>query len=91
MNRETLVDIVRSEFGITKTLAKDIVDKVIDSICDAIVNENRVRLSNLGTFEVRTRKERRGRKPGTGEEIVIPAKRAVAFRPSKSLKEQLNE
>ena len=45
-----------------------------------------IRLAGLGTFKTVERKERKGRNPQTGEEIVIPARKVVKFLPAKELK-----
>jgi DNA-binding protein HU-beta len=47
----------------------------------------RIRMSGLGTLEVRESAARTGRHPGTGEAIQIKASKKVAFRPAKELKE----
>jgi DNA-binding protein HU-beta len=47
----------------------------------------RIRMSGLGTLEVKMRGERTGRNPATGEAIQIKASKKVVFRPAKELKE----
>jgi len=42
-----------------------------------------VQITGFGTFVVRQKRERRGRNPQTGEEMLIKPRRAVVFRPSK--------
>ena len=45
----------------------------------------------FGTFEVKTRKERKGRNPKTQEEMVIPASKAPVFKAGKALKDMVNQ
>jgi DNA-binding protein HU-beta len=47
----------------------------------------RIRMSGLGTLEVRQSAARTGRNPATGEPIQIKASKKVAFRPAKELME----
>ena len=47
----------------------------------------RIRMSGLGTLEVKKRAARMGRNPATGEAIKIAASKKVAFRAAKELKE----
>lgn len=91
MNKNVLINMLSVEFNMTKTQAKAIMDRIIDAIADSLSQEQRVRLSGLGVFEVRVRKERTGRMPMTGEEITIPSRKVVGFRPSKTLKERINQ
>ena len=44
-------------------------------------------MQKIGTFEVRSRKEREGRNPSTGEAITIAAQKVPAFKAGKSLKD----
>jgi DNA-binding protein HU-beta len=49
-----------------------------------------VQITGFGSFEVRDRQAREGVKPGTKERVQIPASKAPAFKPGKSLKDQVN-
>ena len=74
----------------TKASAKRALNAVGRVIFDALAGGKGVRWSGLGSFKVRERKPRLGRNPRTGENIQIPARRAVTFSPAKALKERLN-
>ena len=49
----------------------------------------KLRIDKVGILQVKERAARMGRNPQTGEEIKIPASKKIAFRPAKSLKEQV--
>ena len=69
------------------------VDKFIEIFLNEIINgvekEGLVRLVGFGSFSVQERSARKGRNPGTGEEIDIPAKRVAKFSPGSEFKEAL--
>jgi integration host factor subunit alpha len=48
------------------------------------------KISGFGVFEVREKKPRRGRNPQTGEELVLPTRRVVTFRPSRALRKDMS-
>ncbi len=52
---------------------------------------NRVRIAGLGILQVKKRAARTGRNPATGESIQIPAKKKIAFRAAKELKEAVGK
>jgi DNA-binding protein HU-beta len=60
---------------------------MVDLVTTILKNGDRVRISGLGTIEVRDRPARMGRNPATGEAIQIAASKKVAFRAAKELKE----
>jgi integration host factor subunit alpha len=50
-----------------------------------------VKISGFGNFELRTKSERPGRNPKTGEEIPIKARRVVTFHSSQKLKTSIED
>ena len=78
MNKTELVEAIASSTELTKTD----VDKVVTAL---------VALKGFGNFEVRTRSERTGRNPRTGETMTIAASKAPAFKASSALKKAVNK
>ncbi len=89
MNKSELVDLVAEKTEMSKKDSEKAVKAVLDSITDGMVKGDKVQLVGFGTFEVRSRKEREGRNPATGEKIKIKALKVPAFKPGKALKEKV--
>ena len=89
MNKEQLVNKIAEKNDIAKADAMIAVNNVLDAISEALAEEGTVRLIGFGTFAVKERKERKGRNPQTGEEIIIPAHKAIVFKAGKALKEKI--
>jgi len=88
MNKASLVEIV-AESTNTKKEAQEVVEKLLLSIRASLKKEEDVSISGFGTFKVKHTKARMGRNPKTGEQIKISAKKKVAFKAAKDLKESL--
>ena len=86
MNKKELIEKVARQTGLSKKDSADVLDEFIAVISDELVNGNPVKLIGFGSFEIYERAERRGRNLQTGEDILIPAKKAIKFKPSKNLK-----
>ncbi len=87
MNKNDLSKAVHEVHGgMSFADAQKIVDQILDSIRRHIVRGEKVVISGFGSFRLVTRKPRKGVNPRTGEEIVIPGRKTVSFRPSKYLK-----
>ena len=86
MTKSELVTQVADGAKITK-LAAGI---VVETILSAVGENEKVLLPGFGTFHQKTRKERMGRNPRTGADLLIPAKTAITFKSSKDLIESLN-
>ncbi len=69
--------------GISNREAVRLVDMLFDSIRVRLSRSQKVQITGFGTFLVKNKRQRKGRNPQTGEEIVIPSRRSVVFRPSK--------
>lgn len=76
--------------NISKAAASDLVESMFDNLGLAIRRGRRFSYPGFGTFLVRKRKERKGRNPQTGQEMVIRESKTVIFRLAALLKQQLN-
>ena len=74
---------------LSKKQVETIFGDMITSFGKNLKKGNRIRIPGLGILQVKQTKARMGRNPATGEPIKIPAKRKVAFRVSKDLKESV--
>jgi len=74
------------DLGLNKREAKEIVELFFEEIRQALENNEQVKLSGFGNFDLRDKRSRPGRNPKTGEEIPISARRVVTFRPGQKLK-----
>jgi DNA-binding protein HU-beta len=76
-------------------MAKKAMNQVTEDLVALIVKNlkkgNRIRINGVGILQVRKRAARMGRNPATGEQISIPAKKKIAFRASKELKEAVGK
>ena len=67
-----------------------VMDVILDRIAGALADGDRVELRDFGSFCVRDRESRRARNPRTGEEVIVPARAHVDFRPGKAMRARLN-
>ncbi|MFZ9584720.1 MAG: integration host factor subunit alpha [Pseudohongiellaceae bacterium] len=74
------------EMGLNKREAKELVEQFFEEVRKALENNQQVKLSGFGNFDLRDKRQRPGRNPKTGEEIPIRARRVVTFRPGQKLK-----
>jgi integration host factor subunit alpha len=89
ITRADLAEAVFRKVGLSRTESADLVEMVIDEICDAIVRGESVKLSSFATFQVRSKNERIGRNPKTGEEVPISPRKVMTFKASNVLKQRI--
>ncbi len=91
MTKKDIVMKISSEIGVKQVEVKEIVQKTLDSIIDALSSMDRVELRNFGVFSVKHRKGRKGRNPRTGEEVPVPPKAVAVFKPGLLMKEKVEK
>jgi DNA-binding protein HU-beta len=91
MNKNELVEAIASNTELTKTDVDKIITSFADVITEALAKGDKVSIKGFGNFEVRTRSERTGRNPRTGEAMTIAASKVPAFKSSSALKKAVNE
>ncbi|WP_341760604.1 integration host factor subunit alpha [Candidatus Endowatersipora endosymbiont of Watersipora subatra] len=87
LTRSGLFESVYNKFGLSRSESADLVECVIEEICKAAERGESIKLSSFGTFFIRSKNERIGRNPKTGQEVSITPRRVMVFKPSTILKE----
>ena len=72
---------------IAKKQAEAVLGDLVTLTTRHLKKGDKIRLTGLGILQVRKRAARMGRNPATGETIKIKARKKIAFRPAKELKE----
>ncbi len=83
------IDIVKdisNEFGLKDKDAHVIVDLIIESLKETIVEYKRVEIRDFGVFLIKQRKARIGRNPKNKKEYPIPSRKVVVFKSGKEIK-----
>lgn len=90
MNKQELIEVLAEKTDKTKKEAGEFLNAFIETVGDALENEDKIQLIGFGTFETKVRAARVGRNPKNPEQkIDIPAKVAPAFKAGKALKEKV--
>jgi len=91
MNKSDLIKNISLQIdNIKKNDIEETVNQLIKLISDSLLEKNRVEIRGFGTFSSRYRSVRLARNPKTGTSITVGSKFYTYFRPSKLLKQQVN-
>ena len=91
VTRADLCEAVYQTVGLSRTESAELVELVLDEISSRIVGGEAVKLSSFGSFIVRSKGQRVGRNPKTGEEVPILPRQVLVFKPSNVLKSKINK
>lgn len=90
MQKSEFITNIADKTGLTKKDVAAAIDAYHDTVIEALKNGESVPLKGFGTYTTTARKERTGRNPQTREPMTIPASVAFCFKPSQSVKSELN-
>lgn len=90
MTKADLIERIADANGYSKNDAADLVEMVFSVIKKTLERGESIKISGFGNFNVRSKADRRGRNPQTGETITIPARHVLTFKPSAVLCDKIN-
>ena len=89
----TKADLIEEVLRVTELPRKEsetVVETIFESIIDALQKGEKIEIRGFGSFRTRQRRGRVGRNPKTGAKVEVPAKKIPFFKPSKELKDFVN-
>lgn len=88
MNKAAMIAKIAEKSALNKKQAEAALIAFEEAVVEALKEGDKVQLMGFGTFEIKERAARTGRKPSTGETIEIPAKKSPVFKAGKGFKDQ---
>ena len=90
MTKAELVEEVTRVTELPRKESEAVVETIFESIIAALQADDKIEIRGFGSFRTRQRKPRVGRNPKTGDRVEVPAKKIPFFKPSKELKDLVN-
>ena len=76
--------------GYPRNQSVELIETLLELIKSALGSGEDVLISGFGKFCVKTKRERRGRNPATGEDMMLEARKVVTFKWSGQLRDKIN-
>lgn len=89
MTKKEIVLKIAEETHLKQIDVKEVVQKTLDHITEALSKGETVELRNFGVFKVKSRRSRIGRNPKTGTTVPIPERKVVAFKVGMVMKKRV--
>ena len=90
LTKRDLINSIYMQIGFSKKISENLIDDFLLTITESLKKENKLKISNFGTFSIRNKKSRIGRNPLTKEKKVISDRNVVLFKASKEFKDLVN-
>jgi len=90
LTKRDLINSIYMQIGFSKKISENLIDDFLLTIIESLKKENKLKISNFGTFSIRNKKSRIGRNPLTKEKKMISDRNVVLFKASKEFKDLVN-
>jgi integration host factor subunit alpha len=79
-----------NQIGFTKKKSTEVIESLLETIKASLANGEDVLVSGFGKFCIKEKRERRGRNPSTGQDLMLKARKVVTFKCSGKLRDKIN-
>ena len=90
LKKTNIVDALIEQNGYSRKQATELVETFIDIMKQNLVSGEDIMISGFGKFSVKEKRERRGRNPATGGDMILAPRRVVTFKCSGKLRRKIN-
>jgi integration host factor subunit alpha len=90
LTKDHIINTIHDQLDFTKNRSAQLVESVLEIMKATLEAGEDMLISGFGKFCVKNKRERRGRNPQTGEDLMLGSRRVVIFKCSKVLREKIN-
>ncbi len=90
LTRSNIAELVQRTLGFSFSESVEMVDSLIEEMCNSIENNGALKISSFGSFAVNSKRARVGRNPKTKKEAVIAPRKVISFYASNVLNDEIN-
>jgi len=91
LTKKDIIEQVYNELGFPRNQSVEIVESLLELMKSAMESGDAVLVSGFGKFSVKDKKERKGRNPATGDDLMLKPRRVVTFKCSGTLRDKVNQ
>jgi integration host factor subunit alpha len=90
LTKDDVVKALVKETGCQLNQSVEMIETLLELIKFTLASGEDVLISGFGKFCVNEKRQRKGRNPATGEDMMLEARRVLTFRCSRQLREKIN-
>jgi len=90
LTKKNIINSIYMQIGFSKKISDNLLEDILNNIIDNLKKYKKIKISNFGTFSIRSKKSRFGRNPKTKEKKIISEREVILFKPSKDFKNYIN-
>ncbi len=91
LTKTEIIEAIQKANGYSRKQSTEVSEILLEIIKQSLESGEDVMISGFGKFQVKNKRQRRGRNPATNEDLTIPPRRVVTFKSSNKLKTRINK
>ncbi len=90
LTKAQIVGTVQNHLGLSRKRSSQLIENLLEIIKKSLENGEDVLVSGFGKFCVKQKRERKGRNPATGDDMMLAPRKVVTFKCSGKLRDKVN-
>ena len=90
LTKKEIINSIYMQIGFSKKISENLLEDFLSIILEEIIINKKVKIPKFGTFILKKKNSRIGRNPKTLEKKIINERNVILFKPSKYLKNYIN-
>lgn len=90
LTKAQIIDTIQNHLGVSRKRSSELVETFLEIMKNTLENGEDILVSGFGKFCVRAKKERKGRNPASGADMMLAPRKVVTFKCSGKLKDKIN-
>lgn len=90
LTKAHIISSIQNHLGFPKKTSAELVETLLEIIKSSLENGDDILISGFGKFYVKEKRERKGRNPATGEDMMLESRKVVTFKCSGKLRDKIN-
>lgn len=91
LTKARIIEEIQTELRFSKKETTDLIETLLEIMKRTMENGENVLISGFGKFCVKEKKQRRGRNPATGDDMMLSPRQVVTFKCSGKLRDRINK
>tara|TARA_Y100000816_G_C26017916_1_gene532442 strand:+ start:262 stop:567 length:306 start_codon:yes stop_codon:yes gene_type:complete len=90
LTKKDIINSIYMQIGFSKKISENLLEDMLNIIIENLIKNKKIKITNFGTFTIRSKKKRIGRNPKTKEPKTVSQRNVVLFKPSNQFKNFIN-
>ena len=90
LTKAQIIDMIQNHLGVSRKRSSELVETFLEIMKNTLENGEDILVSGFGKFCVRAKKERKGRNPASGADMMLASRKVVTFKCSGKLRDKIN-